>query len=1151
MAQKYADFLQIKDFLPVYDITAEMNKDSWKSFIPTKQFCDLLRRALTAITSPATQTEASKRKGVWVRGTFGTGKSHASAVVKHLLCDPIEDIADYLPSISDSSLQQQISNLREDKRYFPVVIKGVEGAYDVPRFKLCLQRETKRALRENGINDIVISSDYEVALQWIDENEITIQDILQKETKLHSKTPNINILRKRLQQEDMEVFMDLDAALEKRSIHLNSDNISNWLVSVEKELQSRGQYEGIIIFWDEFTSVMDTIKSDRIGVLQNIAEACKQNNIFLYLISHRVERTEDALRMGDRFDNIDYRMDEVSTYMIMRHTFSDKPDSGYDFLKYNLSKKFEDVINYLSQSEEEKDSISKLFPLHPYTAYLCSRMSDLIGSANRSVVSFMHEQDRGFLAFINDDTTYTNRMLLTADRLWDFFEPNFSNDPKSSLFVQTLSANKHKVEDKGDDYLRVFKAILLLNAITSNLDDASKAERLTPNQDNIERMFAEDRIADKLENILNFFDETNIISRNVLGEFKINVSSFNPTEIQNAKKQIALQYKTATSFLDYNTQEKQSLLNRMDVPSTKNTNGTLYRPCRLMLISCETDESQIRSMLRKYAYQMPNSLHIALFLAINEEDRDRMQNVLLEMSSETDMQQIMFVIPEEVLGFKASNNVIDLLATKQVAHSHFNTTTEQDCEKQVLTTIRNWMNKLGNGTYLLYLNGETHQDGIVNNISRLINQDLSRKIFSSGFETVKQYRNGSTPMSFYRNGGANAVVKNVIESLTRDKLTTYNSSNAPLKYVFEYRGNNLLDDMCLLRQDANQEAWLVKVCAEVDKCMAKAREKYRDRFSLSEVLAPFVQPPFGFFQMPANFAAIAYALRKYKEDLFIPSTAQPITEDKLEDMVALLVKIWDDGNSNASDKLYLRFGSPEESKLTMLLKEIFALQKVNGVNENEIKSYKYARWAIQEFCKARAKQPLWTIKYSSAITEDRKILIEALIKILEQETPSLQEMKQIVHKIDADKVDLHDILSTPENYQEGFENFLNSIDGIEIKEEWKADLLQEISLYLPTEIAFWKEIEVENQIRKYVYNKTKPKEVVTTPITDTQQVESVSEPDSEEVAKQKEINITNKKREAKECIKNKVMPNSFWQLALMEMIDAHPEISDYIIQNLK
>ena len=88
MVTKYSDFIRLQSFLPVYDILEDNGPSTWQSFIPTTQFNDMLQRSLTAITS----SEVSKRKSVWVRGTFGTGKSHASAVIKHLLCDDFDAI---------------------------------------------------------------------------------------------------------------------------------------------------------------------------------------------------------------------------------------------------------------------------------------------------------------------------------------------------------------------------------------------------------------------------------------------------------------------------------------------------------------------------------------------------------------------------------------------------------------------------------------------------------------------------------------------------------------------------------------------------------------------------------------------------------------------------------------------------------------------------------------------------------------------------------------------------------------------------------------------------------------------------------------------------------------------------------------------------
>ena len=69
MVTKYSDFIRLQSFLPVYDILEDNGPSTWQSFIPTTQFNDMLQRSLTAITS----SEVSKRKSVWVRGTFGTG----------------------------------------------------------------------------------------------------------------------------------------------------------------------------------------------------------------------------------------------------------------------------------------------------------------------------------------------------------------------------------------------------------------------------------------------------------------------------------------------------------------------------------------------------------------------------------------------------------------------------------------------------------------------------------------------------------------------------------------------------------------------------------------------------------------------------------------------------------------------------------------------------------------------------------------------------------------------------------------------------------------------------------------------------------------------------------------------------------------------
>ena len=279
MATRYSEFIKMQDFLPVYDMTDE-TPEMWRTFIPTKQFCELLHRSLTAITS----TEISKRRSMWVRGTFGTGKSHASSVIRHLLCDPFKEVESYIQNIPNEVLRAKLTAIRKQKQFFPVILKGVEGAYSIPRFSLSIQKQTKIALAEAGHSDIVVRSDFDKALRWVEGHKARIPELLELSDELASEAPTYEKLMAKLQANDIDVFLHLEEVLETDDTYLVSDSISDWLVEMEKALEEAGIANGLVIFWDEFTSVMDTLKSDRINVLQNIAEKSQNNNVFLYLI---------------------------------------------------------------------------------------------------------------------------------------------------------------------------------------------------------------------------------------------------------------------------------------------------------------------------------------------------------------------------------------------------------------------------------------------------------------------------------------------------------------------------------------------------------------------------------------------------------------------------------------------------------------------------------------------------------------------------------------------------------------------------------------------------------------------------------------------------------------------------------------------------
>lgn len=1136
----------MQNYLPVYDITAESSNNLWASFIPTNQFCDLLQKTLTAFTS----ADKFKRKSIWVQGTFGTGKSHASSVIRHLLCDDYSDIEFYLKNITDDNLRGQISNLRQKKRFFSVVIKGVEGAYDLPRFSLTLQQEVKSALEKAGYTNLAVKSDFESAIQYVQDHMNYTQDAIDNNDELMDIAPTPDKVIERLINNDKETYIVLEKALrETIGVTLTSKNVSEWLAEVENAIEEEGIADGLIIFWDEFTSVMEAINSDRINVLQNIADKSQSCNLFLFLISHRVEeqinsnRKDDIRTMNDRFDTIRYMMDEVSTYRVMKHTFTIEENAGYLTMRYNRTSKLNDLIDYLCEGgvEEERTGIANLFPMHPYSAYLCSKLSDYVGSANRSVVNFMNDDKKGFRKFIEDENIFDQKGLLTAEWLWDFFLDSFASNPLCGAFSSNYANHKDKVEQMGDDYLRVYKGILLLNTLSSQFATKSTdiIKRISPNEKSIRGLFADDRLEPKMDDILRFLDTNQIIARDVFGEFKISVSSLNPAEIASEQAKVAAQFKSAIDFLNYNYGVKY------DITKLFTVGEYLIRKCEPQFYSCSDQEAVIRSKLNKYTPEKPNFLHVIIYLAINDDERRSIENRVKDFSHE--FMNTIHIIPDESFSNESRTKFIELIANHNVAKSHYQESIEKESDIAARQLLSKWGSRLVNGSFTLYFNGEETREGIIANIYTLINKKFSPRVYTDGMESIKAYR--SITSSFLANKNFPALVLQVLQAPTRDKLTSFSGSDMPAKYIFEYNNTHLIDENCNLTPDAiSTDSWIARVCAEVDACVNAARKKYVDKFYLSEIFASLMKAPFGFFPSRANWVAFAYALRKHKSDLFVTTISQPISDEKLADMIVELFKMWNVGRSEQNNKLMLRFGSKEESELTQLLFEIFQLQFIKDIPA--VKSLGNVRWGVNEFCMQKSSYPLWVLTYCENVTNSRAETIKLMIDVLQSDqNPDLKKIKELYKKINNERVDIAQLVSNPKNYENGFMNFIESMQNVEIHNDWWEELLEDIS-HLQSEVAFRKESDIRECVLNFYINKTRPPAPVTPVITVSTSGTSVnpSVPPALQVAEPTVDADTIKK--AKNLVKEANMPGVLWQKVLLDVIDNNPEVSLYIVDYL-
>ena len=90
MATTYNDIIRKRSGRAAYNIEEEKERQ-WESFIPNDQFNTVLRTVLRSVRG----NDIDMHKSFWINGTYGTGKSHATAVITHLLCDPVADIKEW------------------------------------------------------------------------------------------------------------------------------------------------------------------------------------------------------------------------------------------------------------------------------------------------------------------------------------------------------------------------------------------------------------------------------------------------------------------------------------------------------------------------------------------------------------------------------------------------------------------------------------------------------------------------------------------------------------------------------------------------------------------------------------------------------------------------------------------------------------------------------------------------------------------------------------------------------------------------------------------------------------------------------------------------------------------------------------------------
>ena len=1076
MATKYSDIVTLRESQPAYNIEHEPT-GAWKSFIANKQFNEILHKVIQSVRN----NDPDNHRSFWIDGTYGSGKSHAGAVIQHILSDEFSEVEDYVnqefSGSTEAILRQNILTLRQDKRLFPVHMYGQQKISQEGDLSLQLQCQVKEALKKSGI-DLTVKTDFDNYVAHIDQNPELWDILIEKSPQLKSVAPDRKKLRQELLEENTEVLNKVREAEVKNGVQISLDlaNLQQWLLDIQNRLKEAKAhnpegYDGLLFVWDEFTVLMRSAVGLRLlTTLQEITEVFtnKDNDSYFLFITHPSAFNgldeEEAKRTKGRYHYIHYNMGIVSAFKIMSRKFklvhpeTDEYKELYDDFyadREDLLEMFIGADNEQERSnnpEDTKNDLKHVFPIHPYTANLATYYAASVGSSSRSVFQFLASDE--VRDFLDNELRYKEKATVTADMLWDYVKGDFEQDSlRFAAVTERYNTYRLNVEHEGPIVNAVFKSILLLNA----LNNIAQNPTVTPSEDNICNVFKGTPYEEGIEDAMSYLNDKSIIQRNPMGLFSIQFSALPTGEVQDKKAELLRsQFQYTMQVVKFGEAAQKEMERAL-----KN----VARPFAIEFYSEYTNESTLMNMVENgYKKSRSYDLFLAFFFARSVDELNRVKAFIDKTAKDERFNNVCFIVFDTILEVKNYDRFIEYMAIASVAQQHGMAEQYTANVKDASDLISEWMIKLKRGDMTYYLREATGTTSATK-LGSFINNAVGPTVFSSGPESLQliltRYSN-----TYWKKASVKATVDAVLSYNTKEEIVA--KCGGPAKHI-EFLLQDSVNDDLTFKDDVDQNHPLVKVCQRVKSIFDHTNKNVP--FNLADKLEEFTKPPYGFFQSYAPMGMIAFAMRPYIKQIF-DMNGKPREVQHMVDDVVDVFKSWEDQKPN--DKLTFQFESKESGELCKKFKNAFNLDDLPGYDG--ISSLKDARWAITHEFSTKVGFPLWSLKHIECKEEVKK-LIDNILKICEPEglknpallSETLQMMKLLL-------LDLKSILKENSRFKDGFVSFLKDVaenESIDLDENSVEDAIAFIRQHQEGEVGVWKEEEVSKNLLRWDHQRLK------------------------------------------------------------------------------
>lgn len=954
--KKYSDFIEISPtFESVVDIDSDTrNANLWREYIVGDDMEEMMEKLCQSLNNEGPDA----RRSFWIEGTYGTGKSYAAILIKHLMEEKPGVVDAYLAQNSRlSAYRNRFMKCRAAEKgdYLVVWKTGCTGIRDGN----ALLMEAEEAVREALAAKFGEKADYgEASLQdavkaKLDDSAFNWDNIIDQ-SDLGDDYGSADELRVAVDRGDLNALKKTAAVMRQKNLGLvdSLDTFKAWIASViEHNGLSRS---GIFFIWDEFTEYV--VNSDDQTILQQLSEFCKVQPFFMLLIAHRTTAMEERLT-PERYQLITHRFHQVAFHI--------SADAAFDLIAGSINIRtgmenywqeerrtvIRNIRPYVPEMDGLGDKIERnieyLCPMHPMTIKLLSRVAENYAASQRTMFRFMKDrstEDQGFVGYIHAYGPEDQACWLTPEWLWDYFftrESDFSDkDIKAAEYIRHYEESRHLVEND-ENAFRVFKTAMLLMALMSSTkgiySGRGAKDGIAATQECLKLCLAgvisEKQVVDLLSTMVD--GGILVLDQDLRGNVRLQLpfKGMGQNEFDNrfAKKNddysrykmFAKDGEFAQALEKQAWDQSDAMLRRMKIAV-----------CCAEVKSINARLDEITKDLEKHPYK----LGLLIVTVASEQQANTVQADLKKRAAELDEARLTIALDKAPLTEEKRREWLKLITQQELAGEMGQTGSANNYKMDAAKIIGTWVSAAASGKIVAY-----HQEMEFRAENGL--KELARKIRTNVLDVVFEYApehivqtntaykscNKTAPLVGIQRTTKNSQLKNVLKPLE-------NAGMLELKSI---------DEMAAASE--TKEAKCVAALARLVRSKMESGSKVR----LDELWQELQQPPFGYYNTIACGVLLGYVFSSYLNSRYTwtDSVQSPhiLAEQTINNMVAELC-----AGKMTTD--YLSAGSLTWQHFSEYLAKIFDLSPEQLAEQTT--GYHNVREAV-----TKSGAPFWALKY--------------------------------------------------------------------------------------------------------------------------------------------------------------------------------------------